>query len=113
MMRPLIFRVVLTSLVVITAPTAMAEAPSEQLFTDGVQAKIEEVCGFCHYYQFLDDETGTLDRQKFLSFRPEILRRLQLEAGAEDRMPPATSPLQIDDETRNRIVQVLKSFNER
>lgn len=72
-----------------------------------VQAEVERVCGFCHYPNFYDQETGTFDAQLFFSYEEKIRYRLQLDSDHPDRMPPATSPLQLKPGMAEAILNQL------
>jgi hypothetical protein len=62
-----------------------------------IRSEIERVCGFCHFSDFFDQESEQFLEKKFLAKGDEIIRRLSLPDGHQDRMPPSRHPLQLKD----------------
>ena len=75
-----------------------------------VKEEVERVCGFCHFYDFLDEETELLSFDKILKFRLEMIRRLSLKEGEEGRMPPSRSSLTLSDTAREEFLVYLKGL---
>ena len=75
-----------------------------------VKEEVEKVCGFCHFYDFLDEETELLSLEKIFPLREEMIRRLSLEEGEEGRMPPSRSSLTLSSESRENFILYLRSL---
>lgn len=72
-------------------------------------AAAEKVCGFCHFYEYFDEETGALVEEAFLARGQEILRRLLPAAAEAEVMPPPWSPVPLPEDDRAALIRDLEA----
>ncbi len=75
-----------------------------------LRERVEKVCGFCHYTEYFDANSGQFVEELFWNKRDEILRRLRAEVGSKEIMPPKRSPLQLSETEREDLIEALKAL---
>jgi len=83
---------------------------AESEFPEPIRELVTRVCGYCHYPDFFDDESGELVEQLFLARKEIILDRLQRAPGSVGRMPPKRSPIGLTDAERLILISYLKGM---